>query len=275
MISTRPLRESIFNASRKLYLVCLVTAVLGLFILRSYRARRLLSVVRRKHSAEAAQMASRSLARLLNIQTEFIPPILMKRGDTVGRLFVANHLSYIDAIILLTVHPFIFVTSQEVAEDPFLGLFARFAGSLFVERRHSGTIEEDIDQISLCLREGFDVLIFLEGTSSKGDTVLPFRSSLLEAARRARTVVCPLVLTYPEIDGKKTNAVLRDVVCYYGDMTFFPHLSRFVELHSLRCFVRVLTPVPAHAEPTRRRLAERLHADVKGRFRPLVEPVPV
>ena len=57
-----------------------------------------------------------------------------------GGLLVANHLSYVDILVLSAVHPFLFVAKSEVREWPLFGLLARLAGTLFIRRDLPGDV---------------------------------------------------------------------------------------------------------------------------------------
>ena len=94
-------------------------------------------------------------------------------------LLVCNHLSYLDVIVLASLTPAVFVSKREIKHWPVFGWFACRAGTIFVDREkrtHVGQLTHDIETV---LNQGVLVILFAEGTSSSGHTVLPFKSSLL------------------------------------------------------------------------------------------------
>jgi 1-acyl-sn-glycerol-3-phosphate acyltransferase len=97
-------------------------------------------------------------------------------------LLVANHLSYLDIVLLSSLTPCVFVAKNEVKDWPVFGWFARLAGTVFVDRNDRRDAARANELIRSALREGALVVLFPEGTSSNGSTVLPFKSSLLQAA---------------------------------------------------------------------------------------------
>src|SRR5437773_7774078 len=104
-------------------------------------------------------------------------------------LLVCNHLSYLDIVVLSSIRPCIFVAKRDVRAWPLFGWLARAAGTIFVERNCRSAAAHEVARISSAIESGLLVVLFPEGTSSDGATVLPFKSSLLQAAISAR---CPI-----------------------------------------------------------------------------------
>ena len=80
--------------------------------------------------------------------------------------------------------PAVFVSKAEVRRWPLFGWLAALGGTIFIERErrtHVGAVNREIQA---ALGEGALVVVFPESTSSNGETVLPFRASLLEPALR-------------------------------------------------------------------------------------------
>lgn len=103
--------------------------------------------------------------------------------------------------------------------------------------------------------QGTLVVLFPEGTSSNGQTVLPFRSSLLEPATRLAQPVTAAWIGYELADGD-----VGEEVCYWKDMTLLPHLINLLGKHQVRARLR-FRRVPAPAVE-RKELARQLHAEV-------------
>jgi lyso-ornithine lipid O-acyltransferase len=135
-------------------------------------------------------------------------------------LVVSNHLSYLDILFYASVMPCVFVSKAEVLRWPIFGLLARCGGTIFVERRRVHGVDEPARRIAEALKLGIPVILFPEGTSTDGSTVLPFRSSLLEPAIGAQSPVYPAAIGYSLADGVEAD------LCYFGGATFFPHLLR-------------------------------------------------
>ncbi len=144
-----------------------------------------------------------------------------------GQLFVCNHLSYIDVLILGAKTPTCFVTSVEIKNTPFLGQLCILGGCLFVERRNKRGLSTEIEEITKALKSGTNVTIFPEATSTNGDEVIRFRRPLFQSSIDAGCEVSPITLNYYEVDQEKLSIKNRDTIFWYDDMTFIDHLWRF------------------------------------------------
>lgn len=200
--------------------------------------------------------------------------VIVRRGPRNGirnSLMVCNHMSYLDMIVLAASEPSVFVTSVDMGQVFFLGTMAEIGGSLFVERRHRLRIGHDISQIEEALAAGFDVTLFPEGTSGDGAGVLPFKRSLLTAALNSGTPVTPVTLKYFEVNGEPFSAGNHNLVCWYGDHSFFPHFFRLLSVRSVRAKITYGTPVRGTEETTKHTLCDDLHATISREYRePLV-----
>ncbi len=143
---------------------------------------------------------------------------------TDGHFIVANHLGYLDGVVLGSLFPVIFVTKRQVKRWPVIGQLLTLLGTIFVDRENKQDILRVIDRISGTLREGANVLMFPEGTSTNGEKLLPFQSAFFAAPLMARASIAPLTITYRFVDYEPLSAANRDRVYWYGDMSFAPHI---------------------------------------------------
>lgn len=134
-------------------------------------------------------------------------------------LIVANHRSYIDPIILLREVDAYPVAKAEVSGWPVIGQGAKMAGILYVKRESASSRGETLRLIGEKIAEGFQVLIFPEGTTSDLTGTLPFRKGGFQLAARAGFPVVPVAFLF------------EDPADYWiGDDTFLRHaLRRFGE----------------------------------------------
>jgi lyso-ornithine lipid O-acyltransferase len=161
-----------------------------------------------------------------------------------GRLMaVANHVSYLDILILSSLYRSLYISTVEVQKTFFLGTLAAFGGSLFVERRSKSRLLQEIDRIAGVLSAGAVVTLFPEGTSSNGERVLPFKGSLFMAAEKAGVNIQPICIFYRSIEGKPVCANNRDLAFYYGDLRFLPHLLRLFFVRSMEVSVAFLDTI--------------------------------
>ncbi len=139
-------------------------------------------------------------------------------------LFLSNHVSYLDVFILGKFTPAFFIAKSEVASWPILGWLAKAQNTLFFERnskkvRHQLTIMTDhFDQ------QG-NLILFPEGTSTEGEHVEPFKSSLLQSVESSQKDVWiqPVTLAYTHHNGQAMNRSIRDQYAWYAKMPFASH----------------------------------------------------
>jgi lyso-ornithine lipid O-acyltransferase len=174
-----------------------------------------------------------------------------------GGLLVCNHLSYMDILVLASLAPSMFVAKREVKSWPVMGLLAQLGGTLFIDRQRRTHVGKVNDEIQTALDDGALVVVFPEGTSSDGRSVLPFKSSLLEPATLQKHPLTVGRLHYTLADGKNDDAVP-----YWGDAVFFTHLLNLLSQDKVRASVR-FAPVVDHGSK-RKELAQQLHSIVSG-----------
>ena len=167
---------------------------------------------------------------------------------------VANHLSYLDIVIISAAMPCFFVSKSEIARWPFFGKAARSGGTLFIDRGSRASTAEVANQISERLQLPVPVLLFPEGTSSDGSQVLRFHSSLFEPAVTGRVPITAAAVRYLLEDGSHE----RDL-CWFDDTFFLPHLWR--TLCTARFSAEVTYGEP-RIYPDRRTAADATHDEI-------------
>ncbi len=213
---------------------------------------------RPKNSSRASrarwlQQVARRLVPVFDLKIQIhgeLPP----RG-----LLVCNHLSYVDIVALAATMPTVFVAKSDIKHWPVFGWFARGAGSIFVDRQSRAQAGQMAAAIETVLNAGQLLILFPEGTSSGGETVLPFKSSLLEPAVSPKHLLWVGLIAYALEEGDGDPA---EEVCYWKDMTLTPHLINLLSKRSVRVAI-TLAPVTDRAAD-RKALACQLHDRVLG-----------
>ena len=142
-------------------------------------------------------------------------------------LFVSNHSSYLDIIVLAALIEACFVSKFEVANWPLFGILARLNHTVFVKRkmRESG---EKLGEIKDRLEQGQRLILFPEGTSSDGNRVLTFNSTFFTAGSAkcggAPVKVQPVAIGYTTLFGIPLGRGDRPARAWYGDMSLAGHL---------------------------------------------------
>ena len=170
-------------------------------------------------------------------------------------LFVSNHVSWSDIPILGGVAPLRFLSKAEVSRWPVIGWLAVQAGTLFIQRG-SGRVNQSRTDIQHALASGQSVLVFPEGTTTLGITVLPFHGRLLNAATEANVPIQPISIGY------RRNDRPDHLAPFIGDDEFQAHLLRMLKQPAVEVTLMFHEPVRASAETTVADLAETLHKTV-------------
>jgi 1-acyl-sn-glycerol-3-phosphate acyltransferase len=208
-----------------------------------------------RRRAEWSHRHARRLARVLRMKVE------SEGSVPAAQILCANHLGYLDIVALVAVTPMVFVSKAEVRNWPIVGWLTQCAGTIYLQRERKGDLLDVVKQFDPVIEAGVPVVVFLEGTSSGGDDVLPFRPSLLAPAVQAGWSVAPVGLDYSVSEG----SVAKDVA-YWGDMTFGPHFVNLLGRTWLGA--RVAFGVARSAGPDRKVLAKALRDEVVGLRRP-------
>jgi 1-acyl-sn-glycerol-3-phosphate acyltransferase len=203
---------------------------------------------------------AKAIAALLNIR-------IVTCGEPPRAPFflVVNHLSYVDIIVLASQVDCSFIAKRDVSAWPLIGLLCRSVGTIFIDRNNRRDIARVNAQVEQALAEGRGVVLFAEGTSSPGATVLPFKPGLLELAARASFAVSYAALSY-RVPGYETPAHWS--VCWWADMTFINHLFGLLRLSAINATLTFGRETISGAD--RKALARRLQAAVKQEFIPVV-----
>ncbi len=181
-------------------------------------------------------------------------------------LLVANHLGYLDILVLASAVPTAFVAKAEIAGWPVFGALARAGGTLFVDRGSRRAIPRVAAAMRKVMEEGRGVVLFPEGTSTRGDGVAPFRPSLLAPAAEGELPVHWAVLGYDTPAGSPPAHLS---VCWWGEMELPGHLLGLLALPRIEA--RLAFGSEPVTDVDRKRLADRLHRKVTGRFVPAVD----
>ncbi len=232
---------------------CYLTLIVG---------RALLWLVRRSSqhwSDEIYRLWGAGMTRLLGIRVDV-------RGPTPPRpfLLVSNHLSYVDIFLLAGLFGCVFVAKSEIARWPLIGHLCRAVGTIFVDRQSRRDALRVGTQIHETLAAGRSVVVFPEGTTSGGETVEPFKASLLAPAAAQEVPVYGAALSY------QTPADVppaRLSVCWWADMQLVPHLFGLFRLPSFCASVN-FAEAPIQ-DSDRKRLARRLHTAILAKFTPV------
>jgi 1-acyl-sn-glycerol-3-phosphate acyltransferase len=171
----------------------------------------------------ASHLVSTTGGRVILTPGSQVPP---QRGP---RLVVSNHRSPFDIGILLSLFGGHALSRADIANWPVIGLAARRAGTIFVDRESAGSGASAIRAIRRRLMDGASILAFPEGGTFGGDQVRPFRAGAFSALRGLDVEIVPVGLAY-------------DPGSEYLDETFVDHVLRVARRVETRCVVHIGPP---------------------------------
>lgn len=169
-------------------------------------------------------------------------------------LIVANHLSWLDILVIQSLRPGVFVAKGEVRRWPLIGAMAQACQTIFVDRSSPRSAVAMVEATAAALAQGYPVVAFPEGTSSRGLAVGPLHANIFEAAIRAACPVQPLALRY--VDAR--TGLACEAVPFVGDMSLGSSLCRVLASGAIRAHVHGGAGI-ASARHNRKSLARHTH----------------
>lgn len=177
-------------------------------------------------------------------------------------LLVANHNSWLDIPVLGATGPLSFIAKSEVAAWPLFGWLAKLQRTVFVERNAKTKAAAQAAELLGRLKDGDRLVLFAEGTSSDGNRVLPFNSSLFGVAQLAEMdnelpplIVQPVTVSYTRVHGVPMGRYYRPFFAWYGDMEMAPHLWAAFGLGPIDVVVTYHEPLTLKEAGNRKKLA--------------------
>ena len=202
--------------------------------------------------------AARLVARIVGMRVEVIgrppqPPFLL----------AANHLSYLDIVLVRRTCGAKFIAKSDVAGWPIIGALTRLAGTVFVDRRNKRDLKRIKKVMESVWESGSGLAIFPEGTSTAGSSVGSFLPGLLEEAAQSGRPVHTATIYYDAPAGHKPATAL----CWWGRMTFADHLYGVLRLPYFTA--RITFGDGPVVGSDRKSLADALRAQILTTFEPI------
>ena len=144
-----------------------------------------------------------------------------------GQLWLSNHLSWLDPLVFLSLRPSQVLAKSEVAGYPGIGPGALKAGLRFVNRQNLFNRAGALRRMTADLQNGEDMLLFPEGTTTRGSALAPLQEGGLRMAYRVGAITLPFRLACADAHYP-----------WVGDETLLPHLKTMAQSRRTRVTVR-------------------------------------
>ena len=254
-----PRRKSVLRRLRpvaKLFLVLPWTALCALFqavaLLLPGRARIVLP-----------QLYWRGMCAILGLKMRVTGAVAQPTSDGRPVVYVSNHSSWLDILVLGAQLDACFTAKQEVGTWPLIGTIARLGRTVYIRRQRASTARER-DDMRARLAAGDNLILFPEGTTSDGARVLAFRSAFLSIAELPVTrdgrppIVQPISIVYDRLAGLPTGRATRPVLAWYGDMEIASHYWQLAQYRGIRASVLLHAPLDPADFPDRKALTQAI-----------------
>ena len=179
-------------------------------------------------------------------------------------LALANHVSWLDILILGGATGTAFVSKADIGTAPLVGWLADQNHTLYIERAARGDAHGQVRRIAEGIEREQPLTVFPEGTTSNGRTLLPFRSTLLAAVAPAAagTAVRPVAIDY--------GAAIDDIAWHGGEQGIANALRVLGRQGALPITVRLLDPLPPGED--RKAMARDAQAAITAALSSVIAP---
>jgi 1-acyl-sn-glycerol-3-phosphate acyltransferase len=209
----------------------------------------------------------RAVARILGIRLHVTGAMAVRRP----LLIAANHISWTDIIVLGAVADVCFIAKADMSRWPVMGWLCTMQRTVFVERRRRGESGRQASEIGARIAAGDAMVLFAEGTTSDGNLLMPFNSTLFEAAKLAvkaapdgEVFIQPVAVAYTRLQGIPMGRRRRGHVAWIGDQDLLPHAVGVLREGAVDAEVRFGEPLRFDAATDRKEAARLVEARVRS-----------
>jgi len=193
---------------------------------------------------QIASFLYRRFYTALNIQ-------LIIEGSPTSKpaLWVCNHISWLDILLLAGNSTVDFIAKTEVGKWPIIGYIVKKAGTLLISRENKFQTYRSLPLLQKRIRTGIPMIVFPEGTTTNGYSTLPFKPMFYQAAIREDAMIQPLSLQYFD-----SNGDITDCVAFVDDDDFITSLKQILKQPKIIARLHFLPAITA-SEYHRKQLA--------------------
>ena len=169
------------------------------------------------------------ILRILSVKVRLIG----KNNKYRPLVLIGNHTSYIDIMVLGSLMPISFVAKSEISKWFLFGFLAKMQNTVFITRKNFKT-KESLKKINKKLNSSYALVLFPEGTTNAGKTILNFKTSLFNLFEHNSTLrLQNFTLCYTHVNDMPIDSRSRPKISWYGDMNLFQHLGGLLKISCL------------------------------------------
>lgn len=249
-----------FIAVLKIILFAVVTLFLHSWILLGFLIAPF-GFNRIKWSADVRRFWAKIVANILGMQI-----ITNGKPPKTPFFLVANHLSYTDVWLFYATLNCTFIAKSEVRNWPVIGFVLATSGVIFIDRNKRSDVARVNEEISKNMNADQGIVLFPEGTTSIGDRILPFRSSLFQYPASNNISVHCASITYST---SKNSIPAYQSICWWDDTPFFTHFFRLFKMKEFSATVTFSEETIINSN--RKLLASSAQEIIETSFEPVID----
>jgi lyso-ornithine lipid O-acyltransferase len=185
-------------------------------------------------------------------------------------LVASNHVSWTDIMVLGSMADVTFIARADMAGWPLIGMLSKLQRTVFIERERKRSSGDQASEIASRMAKGDAMVLFAEGSTSDGNMILPFKSTLFGAASMAisegaaETVfIQPVAIVYTRLHGVPLGRRHRPIAAWIGDEDLMPHLKVLMAEGGLDVEVHFGEPVAFSKGSNRKETARLMESRVR------------
>lgn len=188
-------------------------------------------------------------------------------------LIASNHVSWTDIMVLGSLADVHFISKSELGGWPIIGKLSKLQRTVFVEREARRKSGQQASEIAGRLADGDPMVLFAEGSTSDGNLMLPFKTTLFAAAQMTleanggdAIAIQPVAIVYTRLQGMPMGRFHRQHAAWIGDRVLLPHIKELLSEGAVDLEVHFGEPVEFRAGSNRKDVAR----EVEGRVRDMM-----
>ena len=203
-------------------------------------------------------------------------------SDKRPLLVAANHISWTDIMVLGSFADVKFIARADMEGWPLIGMLSKLQRTVFIERERKRTAGDQASEIASRMAKGDAMVLFAEGSTGDGNTILPFKSTLFGAASMAisegaaeQVFIQPVAIAYTRVHGVPLGRRHRPIAAWIGDQDLMPHLKVLMAEGALDVEVHFGEPIAFAKGSNRKETSRLMEGQVRAMMQAaLADPIP-